>query len=151
MRRSIALPLVTLLALAACGAETGSGPAAPVPGASGMAGGPAGPPAPAPRDDGRLPATVTPQRYALTLRIDPSQPRFSGTTSIQVAVPEPTWNVVMHARDMSVSRAIAHVAGAADIPATATTRMANGGVVQEELVLAFARRRSPWTCRASTA
>jgi len=139
MRRPIALPLVTLLALAACGAETGSGPAAPAPLGSGSAAATVGPPAPAPRDDGRLPATVTPQRYALALRIDPTQTRFSGTTNIEVAVPEPTWNVVMHARDMTVSRAVAHVAGAPDIPAAATTRLANGGVIQEELVLTFAR------------
>jgi len=141
MRRPIAIPLVTLLALVACGAETGSGPAAPAPlaGSSSAALGTAAPPAPAPRDDGRLPATVTPQRYALALRIDPAQTRFSGTTTIQIAVPEPTWNVVMHARDMSVSRAVAHVAGAPDIPATATTRLANGGVIPEELVLTFAR------------
>jgi alanyl aminopeptidase len=141
MRRPIALPLVTLLTLAACGAGTGSGPAAPASGGSSAPSSAptAGPPAPAPRDDGRLPSTVTPQRYALALRIDPTQQRFSGTTSIQVAVPGPTWNVVMHARDMSISRAVAHVAGGPDIPATATPRMANGGVVQEELVLAFAR------------
>jgi aminopeptidase N len=140
MRRPIAIPLVTLLALAACGAETGGGPAAPAPLAgSGLAPGTAAPPAPTSRDDGRLPATVTPQRYALALRVDPTQTRFSGTTSIEVAVPEPTWNVVLHARDMSVSRAVAHVAGAPDVPATASTRLANGGVVPDELVLTFSR------------
>jgi aminopeptidase N len=139
MRRTIAIPFVTLLALAACGAETGGGPAAPVPLASSGTTFGTAPPAPASRDDGRLPATVTPQRYALALRVDPSQTRFSGTTSIEVAVPEPTWNVVLHARDMSVSRAVAHVTGAPDLPATASTRLANGGVIPEELVLTFAR------------
>src|SRR5437868_15114643 len=37
---------------------------------------------PPPRDDGRLPETVTPVHYDLTLRIDPSTPRFSGRTVI---------------------------------------------------------------------
>src|ERR1019366_4228618 len=71
----------------------------------------------APRDDGRLPPTVTPQRYVVTLSVDPNQPRFSGLTTILVDVPKPTAFVVVHARDMNVSRALAHV-GATARPAT---------------------------------
>ncbi|MDP9001688.1 MAG: M1 family metallopeptidase [Myxococcota bacterium] len=93
---------------------------------------------PPPRDDGHLPPTATPQRYTLSLRIDPNNPRFKGTTTIEVDVPEPTWNVVLNARDINISRAAARVGGA-DISATVTLRVARGGVVPEELVLTFAR------------
>jgi aminopeptidase N len=81
---------------------------------------------------------VTPQRYALHLRIDPTRPRFEGTAVVQVEVPQPTWHVVLNARDMHVSRATARVAGAS-IPATPTMRLSHGGVVPEELVLTFAQ------------
>jgi aminopeptidase N len=97
---------------------------------------------PPPRDDGRLPLTVTPQRYALDLRVDPTRPRFEGVTAIQVEVPQPAWHVVLHARDMRVYSASAHAAGGT-IPATATMRVAHGGVVPEELVLTFARPLPP--------
>jgi aminopeptidase N len=115
------------------------------PGVAGAAGpglassGPVGAvPAPPPREDGRLPVTVTPQHYRVALAIDPNQPRFSGVTTIQVDVPQPTSGFVLHARDMSVSRALARV-GPLEIPATVTPRLAVGGVVPEELVLAFAQ------------
>ena len=94
--------------------------------------------APPPRDDGRLPPTAIPRRYALALRIDPKQPRFSGVTTIQIDVPESTSHVVLHARDIAVSRAHARV-GNSEIPATSQGRLARGGVVPEELVLSFAR------------
>jgi aminopeptidase N len=95
-------------------------------------------PAPPPRDDGRLPPTVTPQHYTVSLAIDPGQPRFSGVTTIAVDVPQPTATVVLHARDMTIARATAHVGNEA-IAATATPRLAAAGVAPEELVLAFAR------------
>jgi alanyl aminopeptidase len=140
MRR--ASSLVTLVVVAACGGEfahtvapttqatmvmpqdtiTASGSALPPP----------------PRDDGRLPATVAPQRYSLELRVDPSQPRFSGVTVVQVVVPQATSYVVMHGRDLHITRALARVGGA-EIAATATARIGHGGVVPEELVLTFAQ------------
>ncbi|MDP9150468.1 MAG: M1 family metallopeptidase, partial [Myxococcota bacterium] len=92
---------------------------------------------PAPRDDGRLPNTATPRRYALSLEIDPSRTRFSGSVEIEVDLPQPTWNVVLHGRDVRVSRAIARV-GQTDVAATVTSRLAHGSVVPEELVLRFA-------------
>src|SRR5262249_19524809 len=75
------------------------------------------------------------------LHVDPSQPRFSGVVAIQVAVPETTAHVVLNARDMRVTRAVARMAAALsdEIPATATARLAHGGIVPEELVLTFAR------------
>jgi alanyl aminopeptidase len=97
---------------------------------------------PPPRDDGRLPTSARPVRYALSLRIDPKQPRFSGTATIQVEVLEPTFYVVLHARDMNVSRAAARV-GDVKITASATSRLSERGVVPEELVLSFARALPP--------
>jgi aminopeptidase N len=79
---------------------------------------------------------VTPERYALFLQIDPNRPRFQGTTTIQVAVSQPTWHVVLNARDMHIARALARVAGA-QIPATLTMRLSHNGMVPEELVLTF--------------
>ncbi len=128
--------LFSVMALAACAAST---PAPPQPStAPDIATTPANPtpPPPPPGDDGRLPATVTPQRYALTLRIDPTQPRFSGVTTIQVDVPAPTFHVVMHGRDLNVTRALARVSGS-EIPATVTSRSAHDGAQPEELVLSF--------------
>ena len=138
MRR--ASSVLTLLVLAACGGESANvAPAPPpvmvLPQDTVTASAPAPPP---PRDDGRLADTVTPQRYALELRIDPSQPRFSGTTSIQVVVPRPTSYVVLHARDMHVARAVAR-SGGVEIPASTALRVAHGGVLPEELVLTFAQ------------
>ncbi|HEY3817926.1 MAG TPA: M1 family aminopeptidase [Polyangiaceae bacterium] len=138
MRR--ASSVLTLLVLAACGGEAATiAPAPPpvmvLPQDTITAPVPAPPP---PREDGRLPDTVTPQRYSLELRIDPTRPRFSGTTSIQVVVPRPTSYVVMHARDMHISRAVART-GSVEIPAVTTFRVAHGGVEPEELVLSFAQ------------
>jgi aminopeptidase N len=99
------------------------------------------PPPPPPRDDGRLPTTAIPERYRVALRIDPSKPRFSGVTSIQVSLPEATFYVVLNARDMNVSRAVARAAPGGDgIAAIPSLRLSNGGVVPEELVLTFARQ-----------
>lgn len=110
-------------------------PPPPAPKVSGAATAPAPPP---PRDDGRLPTTVTPVRYRLELRIDPTLPRFSGVTTIQVMASEPTWHVVLNARGMNVSHAGARVGGV-EIAATATARLSGGGVEPEELVMTFAR------------
>jgi alanyl aminopeptidase len=132
--------LLTLLLVAACGGELASPapPSAPVilPQDTLSASPPAAPPPP--REDGRLPATATPQRYSLQLRIDPSLPRFSGVTTIQVVVPQPTSYVVLHGRDLDVTRAVARE-GSLEIAATATERVGSGGVVPEELVLTLSQ------------
>ncbi len=93
--------------------------------------------APPPRDDGRLPATVTPLRYALALEIDPALPRFKGKATILVAVTQPTRFVVMNGRDLNVASAIATASGTTH-PATVSPRVAHGGIAPEELVLEFA-------------
>ncbi len=132
--------LVALLFHAGWGGRSSLAPASGVAGAEGSREDPASAiqTAPPPRDDGRLPGTATPERYRVALTIDPGKPRFSGVTTIQINVSRPTFYVVMHARDMVVSRAIARL-GALEIAATTTLRLASGGVVPEELVLAFDR------------
>jgi alanyl aminopeptidase len=90
------------------------------------------------RDDGHLPATAAPRRYALSLHIDPSLPRFSGSTRIEVDVPEPTSHVVLNALDLHVVSAAATVGGET-IAATTSTRAGHGGWKADELVLTFAR------------
>jgi aminopeptidase N len=119
--------------MAGCRAPSTTATAAHVP-----PGAPAGPsPIPPPaREDGRLPPTAVPQAYRVALAIDPTKPRFSGKTTIAVDVPQPTYSIVLNARDMTVSRAVAR-AGGVEIPASTTPRLASGGVTAEELVLEF--------------
>ena len=93
---------------------------------------------PPPRDDGRLPVTATPERYAIALTIDPTQPRFSGTATIMVVVPQPTSFLVMHARGMRIASASA-AQGETRTTASTATRMAHGGLHEDELVLSFAQ------------
>jgi alanyl aminopeptidase len=141
--------LVMLCVVAACGGGLAT-PSAPPPPVA-LPALPAGtlaaaPPAlpPAPRQDGRLPSTATPVRYALDLRIDPSLDRFSGVTTIQVVVPQSTSYVVMHGRGLHVTRALAREGGT-EIGATATARVGARGVVPEELVLTFSQPLSAGT------
>jgi cytosol alanyl aminopeptidase len=131
--------LLMLLAFAACDRQLR--PPAPavargVPPATLSAMPPAAPPPP--REDGRLPPTAVPQRYALDMRIDPSLERFSGVATIQVIVPQSTTYVVLHGRDLRVTRALARV-GMVQIAATGTERVGYGGVEPEELVLTFSQ------------
>ncbi len=92
------------------------------------------------RADGRLPMTVKPHGYHVALEIDPTKERFSGHVTLEVDVPAATAYVVLNARDMNVSRAAARPEGRPDdVPATVTPRLASGGVVPEEIVLAFAQ------------
>ncbi len=130
--------VLAVVSLASCAAE--APPAAPPPRDVAPPSAPAAiaPSAPPPREDGRLPATVIPQRYALSLRIDPSGERFSGIATIQVDVPAPTWHVVLNARDLRVARALAR-SGGGELAATTTARPSHGGTAPEELVLTFSR------------
>jgi aminopeptidase N len=138
MRPTIAVAgLLSLWALVACHGPSAAGRTRALAGAD-PAGVGAAEPLPPPRQDGRLPATVTPRSYRVALAIDPTKPRFSGVTTLEVDVPRPTTYVVLHARDIAVSRVVAHV-GAVDVAATATPRLASGDAVAQELVLAFAR------------
>lgn len=99
-------------------------------------------PVPAVRDDGHLPATITPLRYALALDIDPGAARFTGTTHILAAVPRATSYVVIHARDLHVTRVDAELASGT-VHATTSTRKAHGATEADELVLHFAQPLPP--------
>jgi aminopeptidase N len=89
-----------------------------------------------------LPALVRPERYGLTLNIDPTQPRFSGTTRILVSIPAATPYIVLHGHNLDVRRAVAKLE-ATEVLATATHRAAHDGREQEELVLTFAKVLPP--------
>jgi aminopeptidase N len=105
---------------------------------AGLAALPVVPDAPASRDDGRLPGTATPLRYALSLDIDPSHPTFQGETRILVDVPQPTWHLVLHGRDLRILEATAMPVDGAPIAARAAFRVPRGGVEAEEMVLTLA-------------
>lgn len=95
--------------------------------------------APPPREDGRLPTAVTPRRYALDLDVDPREPRFQGVVRLDVTVREATRHVVLHGRNLHVSKVVAHM-GASGTPetlGTATARLGRGSLEPEELVLTF--------------
>jgi alanyl aminopeptidase len=131
----IAGAILVLALLLGCGVRPAPALPPSEPPAAGAATATAPPP---PREDGRLPVTVTPERYRLELRIDPAQPRFSGITTIKVTVSEPTAHVVLNARGMSIVRASARIGGV-EIDGTATPRTSSAGVEPEELVLTFSR------------
>jgi aminopeptidase N len=126
--------LSVLVVLTACAGGSAQRQAdvgrAPDPQSAGMA--------PPPRDDGRLPPTAFPRHYGIALRIDPTQPRFSGVVTILVDLPQSTASVVLNARDIEVRRAVA-TTGRGAIAATASKRPTHGGSTIDELVLAFAQ------------
>jgi aminopeptidase N len=135
MRFAFSAVTAIALVLAAC-AGSNDTTRSPAPGGSAAAAGPLAPPALA---SGRLPGTATPVRYALSLVVDPAKDRFSGDATIDVSVPATTRVIVLHARELAISRADAFVGGE-HVPATVSTRMAAGGKqTPEELVLTLAR------------
>ncbi|MET0595321.1 MAG: M1 family metallopeptidase, partial [Polyangiaceae bacterium] len=141
MRRSfVCLVAAALPLVSSCGAEPPICAKPPAPAASVATPAPAtaAPPAPPPQKNGRLPTLAVPQKYSASLEIDPNQPRFTGAVQISVEVPEATSFVVLHARDITVVRAIA-VVGGGSIAAAASVRMAEGGKYPSELVLQFER------------
>lgn len=58
----------------------------------------------------QLPRNVVPSLVQLELKLDPSQSRFSGTTSIHADVAAPTDVVWMHGRDLDIKQATAVLA-----------------------------------------
>jgi alanyl aminopeptidase len=95
-------------------------------------------PSPPPDVEGHLPVTVRPEHYRVALRVDPAKDRFSAVASIDVSVPAPTSFVVLHGRDLHLTRVEAALT-TARIPATATPRAEAGATHPEEIVLAFAQ------------
>src|ERR1700679_2770679 len=104
MRRFSALLPLAWLTFTACAAETPAPAAAPTPAPVSTVVAPSAPPPP-PREDGRLPGLATAQRYELSLLIDPEKPRFSGAVRILVKIPAETQYIVLHGRDISVTKA----------------------------------------------
>ncbi len=102
--------------------------------------------APAANPEGRLPQTVTPLHYALELHVDPSKPRFDGKVTIVVALAETTSVLVLHARDIHVSRALAHV-GDHELVAAPWLRGVRNGAAPDELRLRFPTRLPAGTLR----
>src|SRR5712692_3199073 len=61
--------------------------------------------------DGRLPAAVVPERYELTLVVEPDLGKFSGSVAIHVQVREPVRNVTLHALDLQIIDATVQALG----------------------------------------
>ncbi|HEY5886424.1 MAG TPA: hypothetical protein VIT24_01795, partial [Acidimicrobiales bacterium] len=59
-----------------------------------------------PVDPYRLPRTVVPSRYDLTLRPDLDAATFTGTVRIEVKVEEPTATLVLNAADLAIDEAV---------------------------------------------
>ena len=70
----------------------------------------------------RLPAGVRPTHYALDLRVVPSEPAFSGTVTIDLAVDAPTALVWLNATELTIDGAEVRAGGA-----TQTARVVPGG------------------------
>jgi Peptidase family M1 domain/Peptidase M1 N-terminal domain/ERAP1-like C-terminal domain len=64
---------------------------------------------PVPR--GQLPDDVIPQRYALTLTIDPRQTSFTGEVEIQVQLKKPSKQIWLHGRGLQVKDATLQASG----------------------------------------
>src|SRR5262245_25851002 len=60
---------------------------------------------------GRLPDTVTPERYTLTLEIDPRQTGFSGQADIAVRINHAAPRIWLHGSGLTVSKAAIDVGG----------------------------------------
>jgi len=94
------------------------------------------------REDGHLPAGVTPEHYALSLRILPGDERFSGVVRIDVNLDRLTRAVVLHGANLHVTRVSALTVGR-EVFGTSHTRAAMGEHLEEELVLAFQAPLAP--------
>jgi puromycin-sensitive aminopeptidase len=66
----------------------------------------------------RLPRTVTPSRYDISLRVDPTAPTFDGTVEVAVSVHEPVTEIVLNAKDMTVTGARIASTGGSAVDAT---------------------------------
>ena len=65
----------------------------------------------APENPHRLPRTLLPRRYDLTLEPDLGAATFSGAETVAVDVVEPTAEVVLNAVDLEIDEATADVGG----------------------------------------
>jgi puromycin-sensitive aminopeptidase len=87
--------------------------------------------------DGRLPLTVVPERYDLTLTVEPDQGRFSGAVVIQVRVREAVRSITLHALELEITEAAAEAHGiqyAAGVSADAASETITLALNQEMAV-----------------
>jgi len=68
---------------------------------------------------GRLPGVATPTAYRLDFTILPESERFSGHDEIEITLHESVKSLYLHGRDLTMSRAVARVAGSV-VPGTWT-------------------------------
>lgn len=61
--------------------------------------------------DGRLPATVAPERYDLTLSVEPAGGTFTGCVAIHVRVREAVRSITLHALDLEIHEATVEAGG----------------------------------------
>ena len=55
--------------------------------------------------DGRLPLSVVPERYDLTISVDPKQGRFSGSVAIHIEIRQSVSVIVLHAVELDILQA----------------------------------------------
>ena len=56
--------------------------------------------------DGRLPRSVVPKRYDLTLAIDPERGEFSGAVAIDLEIREATRRIILHAVELQIAEGL---------------------------------------------
>ncbi len=79
---------------------------------------------------GKLPATVAPLRYTMTLTIDPRKDGLEGESTIRVKVAESTHRIWMHGGDLAIREAtLTPTAGAATATRLTATDAGAGGVL----------------------
>lgn len=59
---------------------------------------------------GQLSDAVTPLHYKLELTINPAEPRFGGTSEIEVELKEPAREIYLHGLELTVDKVTAHLA-----------------------------------------
>jgi len=79
---------------------------------------------------GPLPRTVTPERVALELRMDPREEGFSGRTTIDVTVNEATDVIWLHGRKLDFEKATVTTADGEEIPLKVEVADEAGGVLR---------------------
>lgn len=103
--------------------------------------------APPSRDDGRLPRSARPTRYALSIVLDPAKERFTGDATIDVQLLEPSAFVVLHGRGLGVLRAEVTVGGTTTPVQVDARPSAVGNGDDEELVVRLPREQGPGPIR----
>ncbi len=92
-------------------------------------------PIPPPQKNGRLPSSAEPLSYAVDLTVDPAKERFAGSVRIKVNLKNQASAVVMHGRDLAISRAEIVAGGAAHKAATMVRHASGSQESPDELVL----------------